>query len=339
MNTYLLRGTRSRWSTPARAWRRPRRAWRPASPRSGSPSRTSSCSSSPTSTTTTSASPPSWRAAPAPRSRARRSSPRYLADLDASMEADDDYAVALMRRHGVTPGDDRDARRGQPRLPPLRRGGASRSAASSSPAASSRRAGAAGRSPSGPATRRRTPCSPRTGSCSPATTCWRRSPPTRSRTCPSACPTPSPSRRRPDRPRTLLTYLALARGDRGRRPRRAHPARPRRPVHRRRRAGREARGMSERRAQKILAGARRAAHRRRGRPRPVAPRPGHAGLPRALRGARPPRPAGGARPGRADGRRRRRGALGAALTARAPARSDPARHGVCPRTARARSVG
>ena len=28
----------------------------------------------------------------------------YLADLDASLEADDDYAVALMRRHGVTPG-------------------------------------------------------------------------------------------------------------------------------------------------------------------------------------------------------------------------------------------
>jgi glyoxylase-like metal-dependent hydrolase (beta-lactamase superfamily II) len=28
----------------------------------------------------------------------------YLAELDASMEADDDYAVALMRRHGVTPG-------------------------------------------------------------------------------------------------------------------------------------------------------------------------------------------------------------------------------------------
>jgi glyoxylase-like metal-dependent hydrolase (beta-lactamase superfamily II) len=29
---------------------------------------------------------------------------RYLGDLDASMEADDDYAVALMRRHGVSPG-------------------------------------------------------------------------------------------------------------------------------------------------------------------------------------------------------------------------------------------
>src|SRR5690349_13930399 len=28
----------------------------------------------------------------------------YLGDLDASLEADDDYAVALMRRHGVTPG-------------------------------------------------------------------------------------------------------------------------------------------------------------------------------------------------------------------------------------------
>src|SRR5688572_29174694 len=28
----------------------------------------------------------------------------YLAELDASMEADDDYAVALMRHHGVTPG-------------------------------------------------------------------------------------------------------------------------------------------------------------------------------------------------------------------------------------------
>jgi glyoxylase-like metal-dependent hydrolase (beta-lactamase superfamily II) len=29
---------------------------------------------------------------------------RYLGALDASMEADDDYAVALMRRHGVSPG-------------------------------------------------------------------------------------------------------------------------------------------------------------------------------------------------------------------------------------------
>jgi len=28
----------------------------------------------------------------------------YLGDLDESLEADDDYAVALMRRHGVTPG-------------------------------------------------------------------------------------------------------------------------------------------------------------------------------------------------------------------------------------------
>jgi glyoxylase-like metal-dependent hydrolase (beta-lactamase superfamily II) len=28
---------------------------------------------------------------------------RYLGDLEASMEADDDYAVALMRRHGVSP--------------------------------------------------------------------------------------------------------------------------------------------------------------------------------------------------------------------------------------------
>ena len=122
---------------------------------------------------------------------------RYLGDLDASMEADDDYAVALMRRHGVSPGTiatlgevSRAYRRFAGAAVPVGR-------ILEPTAASWRRAGAGGRSPSGPATRPRTPCSPRTGCCSPVTTCWRRSPPTRSRTCPWACPTPSPSRRRP----------------------------------------------------------------------------------------------------------------------------------------------
>ena len=129
----------------------------------------------------------------------RRSSPRSWPTPAASMDADDTYSVALMRRHGVTDktvetlhgisrafrkfvgdvavdrivadGDELVRRRG-------RRGGVARA----------RRATA----------RPTSVLAGRRVCCSPATTCWRRSPPTRSRTCRSARPTRRPSPRLAD---------------------------------------------------------------------------------------------------------------------------------------------
>ena len=126
------------------------------------------------------------------------------------MDADDAYAVALMRRHGVTERTVETLAGDQPRVPALRRR-RRRRRGSSPTATSSSRAGGAGACASGRGTARPTPCSPATACCWPATTCSRRSPRTRSRTCRSAPRTRSRSPPAPDRPRTLITYLASLR--------------------------------------------------------------------------------------------------------------------------------
>ena len=132
----------------------------------------------------------SCRTARAPRSRRRRGWRAYLADIERSLRGRRRLrgrAAAPPRRRGA---HDRGAQRGRARLPRLhRRASRSTQVARARRRARRRRPHVDDRRASGPLAHRHRARAP-TGSCSPATTCWRRSPPTRSRTSRSAPPIP-----------------------------------------------------------------------------------------------------------------------------------------------------